>query len=238
VKLIIRLYIISISNGPGAKFKVYSSANETLVLHYNFEKTNNRIKDLSGFDNHGNIIGEINFVDGQSGPGIQIIDGYIDIPPSKSLDIHKNEMTIICRYKPGEEEGMGSIVTQGTHNMIKMSGKWQIKLAIGGWGRGQCHFNSPPKANDSSEPAWLNNWIEVAGVRREGGIQLFVNSDLKYELSPRGEIYSSEFHWRIGDNAERSGERRPEGVIDEVWIFAKALSAEQVRQVLDQSGDI
>mgnify|MGYP003563125466 CR=1 FL=1 len=232
------MHNVKIGNGPNTKFRVYGSADETLVLHYNFEKTNDQIRDLSGFDNHGNIVGEVDFVDGQSGSGIQMIDGYIDIPPSKSLDIHNNEMTIICRYKPGEEEGMGSIVTQGTHNMIKMSGKWQIKLAIGGWGRGQCHFNSPPNANDISEPAWLNKWIEVVGVRRQGNIQLYVNNDLKYELAPRGEIYSSDYHWRIGDNAERSGERKPEGIIDEVWLFAKALSAEQIRQILDQSKDI
>jgi len=39
---------------------------------------------------------------------------------------------MLCWYKSENENGTGSLITKGAHNMLKLNGKWQLKLAIGG----------------------------------------------------------------------------------------------------------
>lgn len=224
-------HTIQLNNGPSTRFKVYEKALETMVLHYDFNQSKDSITDLSGFDNHGNIKGWVEFTEGYWGKGIRIINGHISIPDNPSLEIIDEVMTLIARYRPEEEKGMGSIVTKGTHNMMKMNGKWQIKTAIGGWGRGQCAFNSPALATDSLTPEWLHSWCSFATVKKPGKMQLFYNGELVNELPHIGKTGDTDFEWRIGDNAEKEGKRRPEGIIDEVMIFAGALTQQEIRSL-------
>jgi predicted alpha-1,2-mannosidase len=224
---------LGIASGPGTRFKVYKKASETLALHYTFEEGPENILDHSGFGNHGRVVGQVQFVKGLIGKGIQTEGGYVQVPESPSLFMEEEELTMLCSYQPADEDGKASLITKGGHNMMKLNGKWQLQLAIGGWGVGQCTFNAPYDES-TGQPAWLGKWSHFAGTRSDDVLRVFFNGELKSQLKVKGEIGHTDWAWRIGSNAEIPLGRTPDGVIDEVMIFAKALTEEEVREIYDQ----
>lgn len=217
-------------NSSAIRFKVYEKPAETLVLHYTFDERGDTIVDHSGFGNYGVIVGELEYVKGIKEAGIKVENGYVEVPESPSLIIEDEELTMICWYKPGPKNGKSSLITKGGHNMMKLNGKWQLQLAIGGWGVGQCSYNAPYDAA-AGEPVWLGQWSHFAGTRADDGLRVFYNGEMASQLRVKDHIGHTDFKWRIGSNAEIPIGRTPDGVIDEVMIFARALSAAEVRAV-------
>ena len=224
---------VRIGNGEETTFKVVEGAKDRLALHYRFDKDKKHVVDESGFGNHGVINGGVEYVKGVAGKGVRFTDGYISVPDSKSLDITGDELTMLCWYKSENENGTGSLITKGAHNMLKLNGKWQLKLAIGGWGRGQCFFNAKPKPDDPKNPIWTDEWGHFAGVGNANSIEVYYNGDLKNRLPHRGAIGPTDFEWRIGGNAEIPMKRKPDGIIDEVMIFAGALSEAEIKALME-----
>jgi len=222
---------LRINRSEEAICKVYQAPDETLVLHYTFDDIGTKIQDFSGFENHGKIIGKIEKTEGYRNNGVRFLGGHIEIPPSPSMNITGENLTIICWYKPVNEKGKGSLVSQGGHNMLQMEGPWQIKFAAGGWGRGECFINSSP-SGELSVPFWNNQWINVAGVCSANYLRAYMNGVLMNQLPHRGKIGESEHGWRIGTNSEMPKDRMPDGVIDEVMVFAGALTENEIENLI------
>ena len=227
------LYALRVNNSQCENFKIINKPMQSLVLHYTFDDDSGRVFDHSGFENHGEIIGDVAYTDGVSGRGVRFIDGYIRVPDSESLDITGNEISMLCWYKAGDERQKGSFISKGAHNMLKLNNKWQVKLAVGGWGRGQSFYNAPPKSDGSGEPLWKNEWTHFAGIGTDRAIQIFYNGELKHQLSHEGPIGHTDFEWRIGSNSEIPNGRTPDGVLDEVMIFARALSPYDIQYLVE-----
>ncbi|MEM6377573.1 MAG: glycoside hydrolase domain-containing protein, partial [Bacteroidota bacterium] len=221
---------ISIASSPSSRFKIYEKSLETLALHYTFEEGTDKIQDHSGFGNHGKVIEPLQFVKGVRGKGFQTQGGYIQVPESPSLIMEEEELTMLCWYQPGEEDGNGSLITKGGHNMMKMNGKWQLKLAIGGWGVGQANYNVTYN-NDTKQPDWIGKWSHFVGTRADDTLKIYYNGALKSQLKVKGEIGHTNWGWRIGSNGEIPLGRIPDGILDEVMIFAKALTKEEVKEI-------
>jgi predicted alpha-1,2-mannosidase len=217
-------------------FKIQNNPVDAQVLYYDFEDAENPALDRSGFQNHGNVIKKPVIVKGKEGNGFQFDGSYIELPATESLDITGDQLTIMYWYKPLNENGTAALVTRGTHIMLKMTNPWQIKFVAGGWGRGECFFNTKAEP-DTGEPDWNNTWIHVAGVYDGKSLRLYINGKLKKELAREGVIGKSYFRWRIGNNEEVQTNREPEGIIDELMIFRSALSTEEIlrKGILDAS---
>ena len=229
-------HIVSIGNGPATRFKVFEKPEETMVLHYSFDEVQNDIvTDHSGFRNHGEIVGKLNYVVGVDGRGITVKNGYVKAPETKSLSIEAEALTVLCWYKPGDEDGKASLVTKGGHNMMKLNSKWQLQLAIGGWGVGQCHHNVP---NDpvTKGPQWQDQWSHFAGTRSKDTLSIYYNGRHVSNLAVKGTIGHTDFPWCIGTNAEIPIGRTPDGIIDEVMIFSEALNQEQIAAIFEKTG--
>jgi MSHA biogenesis protein MshQ len=207
---------------------VYDKPVETLVLHYTFDDVKGKkVPDHSGFGNDGEVIGALQFEPGIHGKGFRAQAGYIQVPEYKSLEITDETLTMFCWYKPADEDGKASLVTKGGHNMMKLNGKWQLQLAIGGWGVGQCNYNVPYDPVTKS-PAWENQWSHFAGTRSNDTLHIYYNGVHVSQLPVQGTIGHTDFPWCIGTNAEIPIGRTPDGVIDEVMIFVEALPQDQI----------
>lgn len=227
------LYKLRVNDSPESRFKVAANALDKLVLHYRFENDSQTICDESGFENHGTVVGQIRHVASLSGKGIRFENGYIRLPQSQSLSLEGDQITLLCWYKPENEKGKASLITRGGHNMLKLNGKWQIKLAIGGWGRGQCFYNAKPKPENIREPSWMGEWTHFAAVKTPRFIQVFCNGILKNQLEHEGKTGHSDFEWRIGSNSEMPANKKPDGILDEVMIFAGALTEREIQGIFN-----
>ena len=76
-------------------------------------------------------------------------------------------------------------------------------------------------------------WAHFAGVGTARAIQIFYNGDLKHQLAHEGPIGHTDFEWRIGSNSEIPIGRTPDGVLDEVMIFARALSPDDIQSLVE-----
>jgi predicted alpha-1,2-mannosidase len=229
-------HTLSIGNSPTKRFKVFTKPEETMVLHYSFDQVRNgTVLDESGFENHGKIVGRLQYVSGADGQGIIVQNGHVKVPESKSLAIEDETLTMICWYKPADEDGKASLVTKGGHNMMKLNGKWQLQLAIGGWGVGQCSYNVPYDPVTKG-PKWQDKWCHFAGTRSGDTLNIYYNGQHVSTLAVKGTIGRTDFPWCIGTNAEIPIGRTPDGVIDEVMIFAGALNQEQIAAILKKTG--
>ncbi|MBD3358991.1 MAG: hypothetical protein GF363_17690 [Chitinivibrionales bacterium] len=229
------LHTFRIENSPTVPFKVWDHPEETLVLHYTFDRDDEHIIDHSGFENHGIVVGDVKFVEGMRKNGIRVFNGgHVAIPDANSLAIEDETVTIMCWYKPEDEVKAGSLITKGAHIMLKMNGNFQVKLAVGGFGRGQCFYTAPTKPS-VTDPVWKHEWSHFAGVCTGESLLLYYNGELCNKLRHPGKIGHTDFGWRIGSNSEIPMNREPAGIIDEVMIFAGALSARDIRAIVDDA---
>lgn len=219
---------ISINNSSTEKFKVYETTAQTCVLHYTFDDKN-KITDHSGFENHGEIVGEVDFVEGVNGTAVRMVDGYIHIPETRSMTIEGDEITMLCWYKPGDETQVSPMISKGTYNMLNFHIGWQAKFTAGSWGRGNAVYNLP--APDENQPT---EWMHFAGTRKGGDLSLFYNGNLVDVNNYVGDILHTDFAWRIGGNMQ-AHDRKMKGDLDEVMIFYKALSDEEIKELINKA---
>ena len=208
------------------------------VLIMDFDGTTSTvIPDFSGHKNDGNIIGKLNWVDGIFEKGIQtnaLTDSYISFPDSTTLGKagESEQLTMMAWIYPMEEKNFSDIISKGDWNTLQLKGSNQfINFYSNGWEGHEATISVPKD--------WNRHWHHLAGVADGKYFKLYVDGKLtttkKAELrNPFGEtgtsIYSN-YLWNIGRN-ETAPDRVFNGIIDDVMIFKKDLTQQQIINIM------
>jgi hypothetical protein len=238
----IQMHKITIANLPPYTLRAYKAPLESPdvpfeeglfnpVLFFSFEKgTGNTVYDLSGHENNGIVKGDIEWVEGIFGRGIRTNapkGNYIEIPDDSSLTFAESStLTMMAWVYPMDEKGYADILTKDDWISLQVKANNAVlNFAVGGWQRGEA-FGSVPGN-------WNNNWHHVAGVCDGRTLKLYMDGDLMVtkEISKPGVIGPTDKPWNIGRNATNT-ERFFNGNIDEVKIFDKALSQNEILQMM------
>jgi hypothetical protein len=111
---------------------VVAAENEAgLVLHYSFDKSaDSTLRDKSGSENHGQILGGTRWVKGEFGSALEFngTDGYIDCGAKPSLNIGKAG-TIAFWFKP-KTRPQGGLVAWTAGDGSRPAKKGGTKSAI------------------------------------------------------------------------------------------------------------
>lgn len=201
-----------------------------LVLHYAFDRDEGDIvTDLSGKGNNGIVHGArwIPLVKG----GAYKFEGrsYLEVPHSQSLNITR-QITISARVLlrtippyacwPAIVEKRSGQPGSG-YALLQCSESSAVKLESAGIGSVNTRNSLP-----------LNTWVHIAGTYDGDKMQLYVNGALDSTMAnARGDILECATSVFIG---RRSYE--PvffNGVLDEIMIFSRGLSAGEVKQIYD-----
>ncbi len=226
--------------GSQSKMKFNYSIREKFdpLLIYNFEDESGKtIKDISPHGNDGNIIGEIEWIDGIFGKAIHtnaLADSYIEIPSSPVLNQIENgyTLTMMVWIYPIDEKNFADIFTKGDWNVIQLkASSTVVNFYSGGYERGEVYANVP--AN------WNRNWHHIAGVTDGQKQKLFIDGKLvatkEIEILNNedkiGTIGKTKNPWNIGRNAQNP-KRVFNGYIDELRIYQKALLQEDIEQIM------
>jgi len=201
------------------------------VLLFSFDQeAENKVYDHSGYENHGIVKGEIEWVDGIFGKAIRTnapMGSYIEIPEDSSLSFAESStLTMMAWVYPMDEKGYADILTKDDWISLQVKANNAVlNFAAGGWQRGEA-FGYVPKN-------WNNNWHHVAGVCDEKTLKVYMDGDLMAtkKLSKPGVIGPTDKPWNIGRNATNT-ERFFNGFIDEVKIYNKALSQREILQMM------
>jgi hypothetical protein len=218
------------------------------VLNMPFEKVNgtttNNAYDYSGYGNHGTEVNgvEWNSDGGYDGLGTYQFDGvddYINLSNNPSLQINKNitlEAWVKTNFTPGTNvfPRIISKLTDSPYNGYELlihheTGKPYVQIANA----------NTVKTAFANSGLTVNKWTHVVGVYNGTDLKIFVDGVLQNEITAvTNGIGQSSTDVVIGKWAGGSGTLNWNGSIDEVRIWNKTISDEQVLALYNNRTDL
>ena len=175
-------------------------------------------------------------------------ESWVDVSPD-ALDLSSwNAVTVEMWIKPTESRASFNVfLFLGGQNRTNSWSNRTILLAYNS--SGYIHFASAPKDSGQvtlNSPGGIeqNKWYHVAGVidLQARKMRLYINGNLAGEADYNGPIRMPDsnnpekfFFGRPALNGEASDTKNFVGYIDEVRIWKKALSAEEIRELMQVS---
>ncbi len=207
-----------------------------LVGHWTFDDgMGERALDVSGRGHHGTVLGGARWVEGQMG-GALAFDGrddYVSIPHESAFDITGSITVSAWIRVESFTKAWQSIVTKGDR-------AWRLHRASEtrnvGWA---CSDLSRQQVGDlyGKKPVADGRWHHVAGVLDGTRSSIFVDGVLDATVSSSPKISVNDHAVLIGANAQVGG-RLFHGRIDDVRIYDRALSSEELRALAAGGGGV
>lgn len=205
-----------------------------MVAEWHF---NGSAQDTSGSDNHGTINGAT-FVQGISGQALSFdgVDDMVVVPHSPSLSLDKFTMEAWIKIKKIREFG-----SQETILIKRYEPSWQDNygLAISSKGKVEASFYS------FDIPTWFNaksvinisagDWYHIAATYDRTTLKIYINGVLDNSVNTKYTPYQNNFKLVIGRACAgdpclfRPSSPSFNGIIDEVRIYNRALSASEIQ---------
>ncbi len=188
--------------------------------------------------NNGEIIGGPEYTGGVQGQAIKVSSGnYVNIPDSASLDIN-NELTILAWVKKETFVNHGKVVVKRFDDYN--TNPWELySLDFKGASPGYpCFLISNGSAGsqnglcDEDNLLPLNEWHHLAGIYNGSLMSLFVDGVFEGSLDASIQIGTNDMPLTIG--AINSSDFYTNGAIDEVMIFNRALSSEEISDIYNE----
>lgn len=213
---------------------LYAYSLDGLVLHLTFDEgSGDTAADSSGLGNDGTLSGSAAWVDGVFGKAIHLNDdageNMVVIPDDDSLDI-TGEMTISMWVNiETMPDGSCSLITKADTYMIHTS-DWSgngIEQELLLW-----PFDN--WQTEASTPIQLGEWRNVVGVYDGALVKMYIDGVLMGQRDRADDIDSTDNDLVIGrDSRDCCVDRVAKLTVDEVMIFARALSDREVGELID-----
>lgn len=224
---------------------------EGLVLHFAFEGRARKIEDLSGKGNHGKGFGDVRTDDGRFDAGCRL-DGtgdHVTVPNSESIEL-RQAVTVAAWMKLDTLKLPGGGGNE--HGYIVNKGKdlwWNPTFCLGyvktrpAWAKHarRLHFNvcregAPQKGGGcrviGESILETGRWYHVVGTYDGSEAAVYLDGRLEATKEYEGLLRADEapIHLGGGSLGDTGFSRNfmPFGTIDEVMIWNRALSAEEV----------
>ena len=210
-------------------------ADGGLVAHYSFDEGGDRVvRDKSGKGNHGRIQGTVRWVKGISRTGLQLNgkDGLVMIPDSDSLHI-TDELTISVWFKvnaPATRED----AKHADQTIVSKNWSWRCRIPGSNNKLSVAQRTADDEGNNrylvTYDPIQIGTWYHVVYVYSvsQNRFTVHVNGRKEREMTesipPLLDVSGSPL--LLGQSP--TGYNPFSGVIDEVRIYNRALSEDQV----------
>lgn len=204
-----------------------------MVLHLSFDEGQGKTaKDSSGEGNHGELQGNIEWIDGEHGKAIYISDdaagNLVLVKDDATLDI-TGDMTIAMWINiETMPDGSCSSITKSDTYMIHTS-NWSgngIEQELLLWPFDL--WQSP-----ASTPIQLNEWRHVAAVYDGKDIKMYVDGDLMGDRPRSGATANTNSDLVIGrDSRGCCNTRRSALSLDDLVMFNRALSEKEINEAM------
>jgi hypothetical protein len=197
---------------------------EGLVAYYAME---NDVNDSSGNGLNGTIFGDPNFVAGYEGMALDLdgVGDYVDCGYDPLFDVLTNEITVSAWVT------IRSIANQWAAIAAKGEYAWRLGNASldPRFHFGITIWSAPDTASlDGVTAVGYDEWHHAAGVFDGSNIMVYLDGALDVSVATTEPIGINDKSMFIGDNPDATG-RYWDGLIDELKIYDRALSAGELR---------
>ena len=209
--------------------RLYQQGTGGLVAHWAFEEgRGSTVYDWAG-NNHGTIHGA-KWTTGRVGGALSFdgVDDYVDCGNDPLFDI-TGPITLTAWLKTSS----GSSVWQGI--VTKGEVLWKIQKHVSGSGDFECWgLIGAPRPGPYLSTVGVNmndgQWHHIAGTYDGAAMRIYWDGLLNNSFSVSGTINTGSYPVYIGGVYGKPEYGFP-GIIDEVAIYNRALSAEEIRQL-------
>jgi len=213
-----------------------------LIAHWKFDEgSGTTASDSSGNGNNGTLTNGPLWITGKSGRAIQFdkIDDVVKIDAPTAFD-NLPQLTISAWINPKSagEGGFGRIIEKADGVTNPTTRGWNLYVTSSNQIAFAANFASANlDRRSSANTLTLNQWQYVTltwdGSSSVSGVHFYVNgNEVTYATNTSGSgtrVLDDTEDLRIGNN--ESGARTFDGAIDEVKVYNRALTPEEVRQV-------
>ena len=240
---IVRLWRIADEGGSTFDFWVDAYGNTTpsdgLVALYHLDEADGlSAGDSSGNGHTGTLIGfpagpESGWIEGLMNNALRFdgIDDYVSVPHHASL-------------VPQALTVMAWVYSESIHpsreNIIVYKGSYSYYFAItnrtslfGDRGFGIGYYSGGWGGVASGELPQINQWYHVTGTIDGSGYEIFVDGEFANRTDNAGSIPSGTGDLRIGRYSDGAYAHWFDGLIDEVAIYNRILSPDEIREIHD-----
>lgn len=203
-----------------------------LVLYLPFDEGSGDVaRDLSGNGNDGKLVKNPKWVDGKFGKALEF-DGsnYVEVPDSDSLDMEE-EITIAAWIFPklSGSQWQG-VVTKG----LDAQENYELLINTGGFMHTGWLFDTGRVWANRGNAGILSaeEWQHIAVTYKPGEWVSYLNGEVvDTNTSAKGKMVPDDEPLVVGD--ERPMNRLFQGIIDEVALFNRALSQEEIKEIMN-----
>ena len=201
------------------------------------EGTGKKVQDSSGNGNDGEIIGDLKWVDGKIGKGLEFPGesmNLVQVPNSDSLNPTK-AITITAWVNLADSNGNRRIVqksTPGSDNQYRLLLEW-----------GSFKFDAGPGVSPKEVTTAIfstGEWHHVAGVYDGKEIAIYIDGEKVVHQDASGEMTPSTGPLFIG--AKWNDPAHPgdywKGILDEIAIFNRGLTGDEIKEVMEGIGKV
>ncbi|MEA3225310.1 MAG: LamG domain-containing protein, partial [Planctomycetota bacterium] len=203
----------------------------SLVGYWSFDDIQGTVvRDQSGTGNDGAINGNPLSIEGPFGKALQLdgISDYVDCGNAESLNITE-KLTVSAWVKTVDAGEPAAGQMGGQNHYVSKHNSYQFKhrtnlLIFAIWDGG------PHATRISIDNSFNGEWRHIVGTYDGSVLKTYVDGALEGEASHEGSIDLNGLNVAIGRNPNQD-DQNFEGAIDEVRIYARDLSASQVRDL-------
>ncbi len=203
------------------------------VSHWKFDETSGTTAYDSAGDNNGTFIGEPNWTAGQVGGALEFdgVDDYVDVgdPADGSLDFGTGNFSISAWVKQSDLGTFGGVFSKtsvtnglGYGLLIEDENRFCFRTGIAGWDK---------TAVTSNTSISTDTWYHVVGVREDTTLKIYVNGSLDNSTTGTLRDVDNTVSAVIGRFYGDFDGHYHNGIIDDVRIYDRALSPEEIQQL-------
>ena len=192
------------------------------------EGTGEIAKDFSGNDHDGEIQGDLNWVAGKFGGALEFPgqeDSFVNIPHEDSLNL--TEWTIVAWVKLGEPpEGFHTIIYKNKPEQVRNYGMGVSATGL----RVDLSKDDTRTSAQGTAPILDDKWHHVAGTYDGKTVRLYINGSDVANAPFSGKLVDTDANLVVG-MFEGDAPYAFKGVVDEVVVFSKALTPQEIKDV-------
>jgi hypothetical protein len=185
-------------------------------------------------NNDATVSGNVNYTDGVFGQGVKLdANRYISL---SDLEMNSSHRTISLWVSPYKYNVSMKVLSKYRSEddievLFRTTDKREYFTQIN---VGDKHFNLREEASKGS--GFISDYDLITETFDGKEIRLYVNGVLKIKRDASGEIYNNDYPLVIGTDAYSAGsEGYFEGCIDDLRIYNRALSSDEVQQLYDEA---
>ncbi len=207
------------------------AADESLVLYLPFDEgAGTTATDFSSYNNPGTIVGNASWVAGQKGTALDFVNGsHVTVPEIPEYDVTA-EASMLAWVKTTTVPNWSRVIDK---SQWQTSGFDLVLTMNVGLPRLEFFVNNTTSLVDGTTIVMDNEWHFLVGTFGNKTLRMYVDGEMEGEAQSAGQVDINPNDWplMIGAETSSNGGQQYVGSIDEVAMYNRELSADEVMAI-------